>query len=95
VKSLSETLIQQTNSAFYSLRSGLSNEMSLDKPLHLKKKVSGRCALPGGHKQKSYAPKYGQGKTILDLFRDFLEKTPMSKLFLCVNAFPWNRIFFF
>jgi hypothetical protein len=69
--------------------------MSLDKPLHLKKKVSGRCALPGGHKQKSYAPKYGQGKTILDLFRDFLEKTPMSKLFLCVNAFPWNRIFFF
>jgi hypothetical protein len=66
----------------YSLRSGLSNEVSLGIPFYLKKKtVSGGCALPG-NVQKTYAPKSGQGKTKIDLFRDFftLQKSPMSKL---------------
>jgi hypothetical protein len=30
--------------------------------------------------QKPYAPKFGQEKTKIDLFRDFLQKSPMSKL---------------
>jgi hypothetical protein len=30
--------------------------------------------------QKPDAPKYGQRKTKIDLFRDFLQKSPMSKL---------------
>jgi hypothetical protein len=30
--------------------------------------------------QKPYAPKYRQGKTKIDLFRDFLQKSPRSKL---------------
>jgi hypothetical protein len=48
--------------------------MSLDMHLHLKKKVRGRCALPGGDMQKPYAPKCSQGKTKIDLFRDFFTK---------------------
>jgi hypothetical protein len=72
---------QETNSALYSLRSGLSNEVSLGIPLHLKeKKVRSGCALPGGDMRKPYAPKFGQGKTKIDLSRDFLQKAPMSKL---------------
>jgi hypothetical protein len=48
--------------------------------IHLKKKVRGGCALPGGDMQKPYAPKCRQGKTKIDLFLDFLQKSPMSKL---------------
>jgi hypothetical protein len=44
------------------------------------KKVRGSCALPGADMQKPYIPKCGQGKTKIDLFRDFLQKSPMSKL---------------
>jgi hypothetical protein len=42
----------------------------------------GGCALPGADKQKPYAVKcgQGQGKTIIDVIRDFLRKSPMSKL---------------
>jgi hypothetical protein len=72
--------LRKKNSALYSLRSGLSNEVSLGIPLHLKKKVRGSCALPGGYMQKPYTPKCGQGKTKIDLFRDFLQNVPMSKL---------------
>jgi hypothetical protein len=43
-----------------------------------KKKVMGGCALPGGDMQKPYAPKCRQEKTKIDLFRDFLQKPPMS-----------------
>jgi hypothetical protein len=39
--------IQKTNSALYSLRSKLSNEMSLGVP-SIKKKVRGGCTLPRG-----------------------------------------------
>jgi hypothetical protein len=45
-----------------------------------KKKVRGGCELPGADMQKPYAPEYGQGKTKIDLFREFLQKSPMSKL---------------
>jgi hypothetical protein len=72
--------VQEANSALYSLRSGLSNEVSLGIPFHLKKKVRGGCELPGADMQKPYAPKFGQEKTKIDLFRDFLQKSPMSKL---------------
>jgi hypothetical protein len=48
--------------------------------IHLKKKVRGGCALPGGDMQKPYAPKCRQKKTKIDLFLDFLQKSPMSKL---------------
>jgi hypothetical protein len=68
------------NSALYSLQSGLSNEVSLGIPFYLKKKVRGGCALPGGDVQKSYAPKCEQGKTKIDLFWVFLQKSRMSKL---------------
>jgi hypothetical protein len=44
------------------------------------KKVKGGCALPGVDMQKSYAQKCEQGKTKMDLFLDFLQKSPMSKL---------------
>jgi hypothetical protein len=71
--------IQETTSVLYSLRSGLSNEVSLGIPFH-KKKVRGGCELPGADMQKPYAPKYGQGKTKINLFRDFFQKSPMSKL---------------
>jgi hypothetical protein len=54
--------------------------MSLGVPFHLKKKVRGGCALPGGDMQKPYGPKYGQGKTKIDLFRNFLQKPHLSKL---------------
>jgi hypothetical protein len=66
--------IQETNSALYSLQSELSNEVSLGIPLTFEKKVRGGCALPGGDMQKPYAPKCGQGKTQIDLFRDFFTK---------------------
>jgi hypothetical protein len=72
--------IQETNSALYSLRSGLSNEVSLGIPFHLKKKVKGGCALPGGDMQKPPRPECGQKKTKIDLFLDFLQKSPISKL---------------
>jgi hypothetical protein len=54
--------------------------VSLGIPLHLKKKVRGGCVLPGGNMQKPYTPEYGKGKTKIDLFWDFLQKWPMSKL---------------
>jgi hypothetical protein len=44
------------------------------------KKVRGGCALPGEDMQKPYASKCRQGKRKIDLFRDFLQKSPMSKL---------------
>jgi hypothetical protein len=59
------------NSELYFLRNGLSKEVSLGIPFHLKKKVRGGSALPGGDMQKPYTPKCGQGKTKNDLFRDF------------------------
>jgi hypothetical protein len=71
--------IHGKNSALYSLRSGLSNEVPLDIPFRLKKKWGGR-SLPGGDMQKSYAPKSKQVKTKSDLFRNFSQKSPMSKL---------------
>jgi hypothetical protein len=40
----------------------------------------GDCALSGGDMQNPYTPKCGQGKTKIDIFRDFLQKPPMSKL---------------
>jgi hypothetical protein len=40
----------------------------------------GDCALSGGDMQNPYTPKCGQGKTKIDIFRDFLQKSPMSKL---------------
>jgi hypothetical protein len=40
----------------------------------LKKKVRGCCELPAADMQKPYTPKYGQGKTKIDLFRDFFTK---------------------
>jgi hypothetical protein len=49
--------------------------VSLGIPFHLKKKVRGDCKLPGADMQKPYAPKCGQGKTKIDLFRDFFTKT--------------------
>jgi hypothetical protein len=49
--------------------------VSLGIPFHLKKKVRGGCELPGADMQKPYAPKYGQEKTKIDLFRDFLQKS--------------------
>jgi hypothetical protein len=43
-------------------------------------KCKGVCKLPGADMQKPYAPKCGQGKIKIDLFQDFLQKLPMSKL---------------
>jgi hypothetical protein len=57
----------------YSLRSGLSNEVSLGITFYLKKKKT----LPEDV-QKPYAPKSGQAKTKVDFFT--LQKSPMSKL---------------
>jgi hypothetical protein len=54
--------------------------VSLDILLYLKKKVRDGCAFSGADMQKPYAPNYGQQKTQIDLFRDFLQKSPMSKL---------------
>jgi hypothetical protein len=65
------------------LRSGLSKEVSLGVPFYLEKKVRGGCAIPGGDMQKPYAPKYGQGKTKIDLFRVFLQQSRM-------NFIPFN-----
>jgi hypothetical protein len=48
----------------------------------LKKKVRGGCELPKADMQKPYEPKCGQGKTKIDLFRDFFQKSPMSKLLI-------------
>jgi hypothetical protein len=45
-----------------------------------KQKDRGGCALSGTDMEKPYEPKCGQGKTKIDLFRDFLQKSPMSKL---------------
>jgi hypothetical protein len=42
--------------------------------------VRGGCELPGADMQKPHTPKCGQGKTKIDLFRDFLQKSSMSKL---------------
>jgi hypothetical protein len=60
--------------------SDTSFERSLGIPLHLKKKVTSGCALSGSRYAKPYAPKCGQGKTKIHLFRDFLQKTSMIKL---------------
>jgi hypothetical protein len=65
--------IQETNSALHSLRSGLSNEVSLGTPLHLKKKVRGCCTLPGADMQKPYVPKCGQEKQKSTCFGIFLK----------------------
>jgi hypothetical protein len=55
------------------VQSGLSNEVSLGITFHLEKKVKGGCELPGADLQKPNAPKRGQGKTKIDLFRDFVK----------------------
>jgi hypothetical protein len=53
--------------------------VSLDILFILKKKqVRGGSALPGANKQKPYAPKYGQGKTIIALFRFFFFCTKIA-----------------
>jgi hypothetical protein len=44
-------------------------------PFHLKKKVRGGYEFPGADMQKPYVPKYGQGKTKIDLLRDPFTKT--------------------
>jgi hypothetical protein len=72
--------IQETKRALYSLLSNLSNEVSLGIPFHLKNKVRGGCEFPEPDTQKPYTPKCGQAKTKIDLFQDFLQKFPMSKL---------------
>jgi hypothetical protein len=54
----------------------------------LKKKVKGGCALPGADIQKLYAPKCGQGKTIIDLFRDFFYKNRLCPCYLFMNFIP-------
>jgi hypothetical protein len=54
--------------------------VSLDIPLRLKKKGGGGCALGGLVMQKPYAAECGQGKIKIDLFRYFLQKSPISKL---------------
>jgi hypothetical protein len=64
---------------------GLSNEVSLDIPFHLKKKVGGGCALPGADMQKPYASKCGQGKIKIGLFREFFTKIAY---FQVVNFIP-------
>jgi hypothetical protein len=43
--------------------------------LPFKKKVRVVCELPGADIQKPYTSKYGQGKTKINLFRDFLQKS--------------------
>jgi hypothetical protein len=48
--------------------------VSLGIPFYLKKKVRGDCELPEAGRKKPYTPKCGQGKTKIDLFRDFLQK---------------------
>jgi hypothetical protein len=48
--------------------------------LPFEKKVRGGCERPEADTQKSYTPKRGQGKTKIDLFPDFLQKLPLSKL---------------
>jgi hypothetical protein len=53
---------------------------SAQPPLIFFFKCKGVCKLPGADMQKPYAPKCGQGKIKIDLFRDFLQKLPMSKL---------------
>jgi hypothetical protein len=41
----------------------------------------GGCALPGADIQKPYAPKCGKRKTKIDLFRDFLQKSPSYEFY--------------
>jgi hypothetical protein len=86
--------IQETNSALYFLRSGLSNELSPGIGFYLKKKVRGGCALPRGDMQKPYPPKYEQRKTKIDLFRDFLQKSPINfiPVKVVVDAFVFSSL---
>jgi hypothetical protein len=72
-------LIQETNNALYFFRSELLNGVTWH-TFTFEKKVRGSYALPGGDMEKPYSPKCGQGKTKIDLFRDYLQKSPMSKL---------------
>jgi hypothetical protein len=82
--------IQETNSALYSLRSGLPNEVSLGIPFHLKKKVRGGCALLEGDMQKPYAPNPLSGF--------FLQKSPMNFIPVKVSTLAtlykrqWRRL---
>jgi hypothetical protein len=51
--------------------------------------VRGGCALPGVDMQKPYASKCGQGKTKIDLFRDFYKNhLNQSYEFLFQLEFP-------
>jgi hypothetical protein len=86
--------IQETNSALYFLRSGLSNEVSPGIGFYLKKKVRGGCALPRGDMQKPYPPKCEQRKTKIDLFRDFLQKSPINfiPVKVVVDAFVFSSL---
>jgi hypothetical protein len=61
--------------------------VSLDIPLRLKKKVGVACALSGADMQKPYASKCGQGKIKIDLFRYFLQKSPVSIFFTKISYF--------
>jgi hypothetical protein len=60
--------VQDTGSVLYFL---LSNIPYSFLPSLFKKKVRGGCKHPKADTQKPYTPKCGQGKTKLDLFRDF------------------------
>jgi hypothetical protein len=66
-------LIQETNNALYFLRSELLNGVTWH-TFTFEKKVRDSYALPGGDMEKPYSPKCGQGKTKIDLFRDFFTK---------------------
>jgi hypothetical protein len=48
--------------------------VSLGIPFHLKKKLGVVASFSGADMQKPYAPKYEQGKTKIDLFREFFTK---------------------
>jgi hypothetical protein len=72
---------KQIPSALYSLGSGLVKRGVTWHTLAFEKKeVRGCCALPEGDMQKPYVSKCRQGKTKINLFRDFLQKQPNTKL---------------
>jgi hypothetical protein len=56
---------------------GFQTRYHLAYPFIWKKKVRGGWELPGADLQKPIAPKCGQGKTKIDLFRDFVQISPI------------------
>jgi hypothetical protein len=51
-----------------------NNNNNNNNTLPFETKVRGGCELPGADMQKPYAPKFGEEKTKIDLFRDFFYK---------------------